>query len=122
MSFHQLALDSGYGSPSNCFLRCMHSAGQNVNGRKKDENDPSYIHCFSFKANEGNQKRKLKVCRKLSWDLEEVEKCTTAANSIIQIKDQRITATREIGVKLIALADAFDAEFFGNLNISKKYM
>ncbi|KAM3716487.1 Programmed cell death activator egl-1 [Dirofilaria immitis] len=34
--------------------------------------------------------------------------------------DQCGITTKEIGAKLIALADAFDAEFFGNLNISKE--
>ncbi|KAL3986362.1 hypothetical protein ACH3XW_42435 [Acanthocheilonema viteae] len=111
MSFHQFASDSGYGSPNDYFFRCMHLSAQNIDGRKKDANDPSYIHRFFSKTNEDNPRRNVQACGKFFWHLEKVEKYTTAANSTIRIRDQ-YNITREIGAKLIALADAFDAEFF----------
>lgn len=86
MSFPQLASDSGYGGLNDFFLRCMNSPDQNADGRKNDENDPSHSCRFSFKTNEGNTKRKAKICRKHFWNLQKMEKCTTAANSVIQIK------------------------------------
>ncbi|EJW75100.1 hypothetical protein WUBG_13992 [Wuchereria bancrofti] len=99
----------------------MHSLGQNTDPRKKDENKPSRIHRFPSKSNdERNTRRKVKVCREISLDLEEAMKCTTVADLIIQIKDQYNITIKEIGAKLIALADAFDDKFFGDSSISKK--
>lgn len=87
MSFHQLESGNGYGSASNYFLRYAHLPGQNIDLRRKDENDPSNIHHFFFKVNdESNPRKKVKACRKFFLDLEEAEKCATVAGPIIQIK------------------------------------
>ncbi|VIO99278.1 Uncharacterized protein BM_BM17817 [Brugia malayi] len=91
----------------------MHSFGQNADPRKKDENKPSCIHRFPSKSNVERITRKAKICRKVFW-------IWKVANSIIQIKDQYNITIKEIGAKLIALADAFDDKFFGDLSISKK--
>ncbi|EFO25735.1 hypothetical protein LOAG_02749 [Loa loa] len=116
MSSHQLISDSGYGSPNS--LRCMHLLSQNIDSRCKNENDPSYIQHFSSNANDENKlRRKVKAYRKQFWNSDEIKQCT---DSITQIKDQYKTTTKEIGAKLITLADAFDAKFFENLNISMK--
>uniref|UniRef100_A0A8R1XUJ0 Uncharacterized protein n=1 Tax=Onchocerca volvulus TaxID=6282 RepID=A0A8R1XUJ0_ONCVO len=122
MSFNQPSSNSGYGSPNNYFFRCKQSSSShNLESRKNDNEPRSYLQYSSIKGNdENNSMRKVKTCKKFSMNLEEMEKCTTVADSIIQIKDQYSTTPKEIAAKLIALADAFDKEFFGNLNISKK--
>lgn len=81
-----LAWDGGCASGSDNFLRYKYSPGQNIDGKKKDKNNPSHILRSSFKTSEDNVEKKVSVCRKVFCNLEAAEKCTTAANSIIQMK------------------------------------
>ncbi|KAM3716488.1 Pantothenate synthetase [Dirofilaria immitis] len=96
MQLHQSTSDSGdYGTRNNYFF--LRLLGQNIiNRRKKNENGPGYIKYTSSKEDDESNP---------------TGKATTYQCGI---------TTKEIGAKLIALADAFDAEFFGNLNISKE--
>uniref|UniRef100_A0A915Q6V5 Uncharacterized protein n=1 Tax=Setaria digitata TaxID=48799 RepID=A0A915Q6V5_9BILA len=107
----QILLDGSYSNPCDRFLRCSNSTDQNPGGRVKY--NPSSNCNYAETNDDINRTRKIKVSREFYLGSEQIE-MHAAVDPVIRREEQCNRSSREIGTKLIALADTFDAIFFGN--------